>query len=937
MIVEQSMRSTLESGMSGPIEIYSEYLDAVRTPLDGHAKELVGQLRRKYAAKNFDLICAVNPPALKLLLENRSAFFPNTPVVFLVLDEQNVSGLDSAPNMTGVWGEVSYKSNLELALALHPGTKRVVVISGVGEWDNYWRSLVREELHALEGRIEFSYLTGLTISELKKELAALPPQSLVLFVSSTQDHEGNNPGNLTVLREICPASSAPVYGSSDAQLGLGIVGGKLLSFEALGAEGARVGLRVIAGEKPEAIAPHGIPSVPIFDWRQLQRWGISEASLPEGSIIQYKQLTVWEEYKWYVIGLLTAIVVETTLIVWLLYLRLRRRQAETEAARLGGRLAEIVSNVPGIVWESRAVPGTNRRTTTFISGYVQKMLGYSPEEWLKEPPGFGAQIIPEEDRERVLRESDEVIESGQNAVSEFRWLTKDGRIRWVENYLSPIVDEEAGIVGLRGVALDVTERYSAQKAVQESEARFRNLAETAPVMIWVSDENQATTYVNNKWLELTGATFEQELGSAWLRHVHPDDLDPTGEKFAAAFEGRVPFELEFRVRRSDGEYRWVLSAGSPLFSAGGEFVGFIGTSIDISDRMQSERELKQAHAELSELKDQLEAENIYLQEELRKDHVYGDMVGESSAIKDLLVKISQVAPTDSTVLITGETGTGKELVARAIHETSQRKDRPLIKLNCAALSPTLIESELFGHEKGAFTGADARRLGRFELANTGTLLLDEIGELPPGLQGNLLRVLQDGEFERVGGTRTIKVDVRVIASTNRDLKQAVKNGTFRGDLWYRLNIFPIESPPLRERPDDIPLLVEHFAAIFGRKLGKHVTAVSPEGMKALCKYSWPGNVRELANVIESSVINMRGNVLRVHEDFATRVATASADSLKTLEDLEREHILRALEDLNWRVDGPKGVARVLGINPSTLRTRMGKLGINKPNARPAAE
>jgi PAS domain S-box-containing protein len=460
------------------------------------------------------------------------------------------------------------------------------------------------------------------------------------------------------------------------------------------------------------------------------------------------------------------------------------------------------------------------------------------------------------------------------------------------------------------------------------------MAETAPVMIWMSDEKQDITYVNKQWLELTGSSMEDELGSGWTRHLHPDDLKIMADRGKDAFERKAPFELEFRVRRADdGEYRWVYSTGTPRFSADGEFVGYIGTTTDITERKISERELRQAHDELSQLKTQLEAENIYLQEELRQDQSFGDIVGQSSAIKYVLFKITQVAPTDSTVVIIGETGTGKELVARAIHEGSRRKERPLIKVNCAALSPTLIESELFGHEKGAFTGAGARRIGRFELANSGTILLDEIGELPLDLQSKLLRVLQEGEFERVGGSKTIKVDVRIIASTNRDLKQAAERGTFREDLWYRLNVFPITMPPLRDRRDDIPILTEHFAKAFARKLGRKLTGVSPETLNSLCSYSWPGNVRELANVIERAIINLRGTVLKIQEDFRIREAETLATSVKTLDDNERDHILRVLEDLDWRIGGPGGAARILGINPSTLRTRMAKLGIHRPEAR----
>jgi formate hydrogenlyase transcriptional activator len=503
--------------------------------------------------------------------------------------------------------------------------------------------------------------------------------------------------------------------------------------------------------------------------------------------------------------------------------------------------------------------------------------------------------------------------------------------RWFLMIVTPLQGSNGGAVVVHN---DITYSKLAAEAVRESEERFRNMAETAPMTIWMSDENQATTFVNKRWLEVTGSTLEDVVGSGWSQHVHPDDVDGMVEVYATAFENRVPFEFEFRVRRPDGEYRWFFTHATPRFSAEGAFLGYIGTAVDITERKNAESELKQAHEELHELKNQLEAENIYLQEELRHDQAFGDIVGQSSAIKYVLFKVSQVAPTDSTVLVMGETGTGKELVARAIHDASKRKDRPLIRVNCAALSPTLIESELFGHERGAFTGAAARKPGRFELANTGTLLLDEIGELPLDLQGKLLRVLQEGEFERVGSGKTIKTDVRIIASTNRDLKQAVESGKFREDLWYRLNVFPITTPPLRDRRDDIPILTEHFARTFARKFSKELTAVSPETLTGLCTYSWPGNVRELANVIERAIITLRGPVLKIHEDFPIREADMLAASVKTLEDMERDHIVKVLEDLNWRIDGPRGGARVLGINPSTLRTRMTKLGIQKPNGRP---
>ena len=294
----------------------------------------------------------------------------------------------------------------------------------------------------------------------------------------------------------------------------------------------------------------------------------------------------------------------------------------------------------------------------------------------------------------------------------------------------------------------------------------------------------------------------------------------------------------------------------------------------------------------------------------------------------MLYKIEQVAETVSSVLILGETGTGKELVARAIHQLSKRKDRPLVKVNCAALSASLIESELFGHERGAFTGAAGRKLGRFELANGATLFLDEIGELPLDLQAKLLRVIQEGEFERLGSSKTIKVDVRIIAATNRNMKAEIEKGTFREDLWYRLNVFPITVPPLRQRKEDIPALVEHFVNGISHKLGKPITSIPSVTMKKLQDYYWPGNVRELANVIERGVINTPGSVLQIVDQLEQPISDPTS-SPRSLEEVEREHIISVLDDTSWKIEGSNGAARILGIHPSTLRTRMAKLGVQR--------
>jgi formate hydrogenlyase transcriptional activator len=448
-------------------------------------------------------------------------------------------------------------------------------------------------------------------------------------------------------------------------------------------------------------------------------------------------------------------------------------------------------------------------------------------------------------------------------------------------------------------------------------------------MIWIAEADRRYSFVNQGWLNFTGRTLEEELSSGWTRGLHRDDYREVLDTYEAAFERKEPFRMEFRLRQANGDYRWVYDHGSPRFSSDGQFLGYIGSCVDITDRKQSEEELRIAHEEVNRLKNQLQEDNIYLQEEIKLAHNVDEIIGESNAIKYVLFKIEQVATTNSTVLILGETGTGKELVARAIHSQSLRKDRPLIKVNCAALSATLIESELFGHEKGAFTGASGRKRGRFELADGATIFLDEIGELPLELQPKLLRIIQEGEFERLGSSKTIKVDVRIIAATNRNMKAEIENGKFREDLWYRLNVFPITVPPLRQRMEDVPLMVEHFASTTSKKLGKDIQSISAATLKSFQAYAWPGNVRELENVIERGVINCSSPVLHIAEHFNHSTAETVLQHERTLEEVEKEHITRVLQKTSWRIEGPNGAARILGLNPSTLRTRMMKLGIHR--------
>jgi transcriptional regulator with GAF, ATPase, and Fis domain len=390
---------------------------------------------------------------------------------------------------------------------------------------------------------------------------------------------------------------------------------------------------------------------------------------------------------------------------------------------------------------------------------------------------------------------------------------------------------------------------------------------------------------------------------------------------------REDFREEYRIVRPDGAVRWMSARGRTYFSAAGEAERLMGVSLDISDRKQMEDQLRERLEQIEGLKRQLEKENIYLREEIELKNVHEEIVGRSQAMKRILAQVEQVARTDSTVLIEGETGTGKELVARAVHRLSGRKDRTLVTVNCASLPPTLIESELFGREKGAYTGALTRMTGRFEVADGATLFLDEVGDLPLDVQAKLLRVIEDGRFERLGSIKPLQVNVRIIAATNRNLAHAVDEGHYRKDLYYRLNVFPIAVPPLRERPEDIPLLVWAFVRQFEKMMGKRIDHIPRKSMEELQQYAWPGNARELRNVVEHAMIMSSGKTLEIH---APRMASTDASAILSLEDAERRHISGVLEKCGWRLTGQGGAAEILGLKRTTLQSKMKKLGIKRP-------
>jgi chemotaxis protein methyltransferase CheR len=650
------------------------------------------------------------------------------------------------------------------------------------------------------------------------------------------------------------------------------------------------------------------------------RRGIDENRLTAGSVVQFREFSFWELYKWRVVGAVSLIILQALLMIGLLINRARRRRAEDASKASETRYRNVVETQTELI--CRFLPDT---TLTFVNDAYCRHFGRTREELI----GMKyTKLIPDHARDAALSQIASLIENPRTETYEHEVVLPNGARGW-QQWVDHIVQGSNGhAIKLQGIGGDITERRIAEENVRVSETRFRTLADSAPLLIWMCGPDGLCTYLNHGWLDFTGRTIEQELGVGWTAGIFPDDYGRCMDVLQTALDCKEPIKMEYRLRRADGVFCWVYVSALPRFSSGEEFLGYIGSCIDISDRKEGEEALQLAHAEVSKLKNQLEAENIYLKEEIKLAHSVDEIVGDSDAIKYVLFKIEQVGQTDSTVLILGETGTGKELVARAIHSQSLRKDRPLVKVNCAALSGSLIESELFGHEKGSFTGALARKIGRFELADGATIFLDEIGELPLELQAKLLRIVQEGEFERLGGTKTIKVNVRILAATNRNLKAEVDKGMFREDLWYRLNVFPITVPPLRRRKEDVPQLVEHFVNALAKKVGKNITAISSATSKKLQNYSWPGNVRELANIIERAVINTQGSVLLIADQFEPATEELST-STRTLEEVEKEYIIRILNEASWKIEGPNGAAKRLGLNPSTLRTRMVKFGIQK--------
>ncbi len=480
------------------------------------------------------------------------------------------------------------------------------------------------------------------------------------------------------------------------------------------------------------------------------------------------------------------------------------------------------------------------------------------------------------------------------------------------------------------IFVSALERRNAEQALRDSEEQLNLAASAAEAGIWVIYNDTARLWVTDKTREIFQFPPKEDLSfERFLATVHPEDRESAKDTLARCLETRDLVRLEYRIVLPDGRLRWVVSRGRSFLANAEQPERVMGVAIDITRRKAAETRIQEQMEEIQRLKDQLEQENIYLREEIKLQSLHEEIVGRSPEMKRILAQVEQVARTDATVLLEGETGTGKELLARTVHRLSARKDRPLVTVNCAALPPTLIESELFGREKGAYTGALTRMTGRFEVADGATLFLDEIGELPQEVQAKLLRVLEHGRFERLGSTKLLQVNVRIIAASNQDLARNVEEGKFRKDLYYRLNVFPITVPPLRKRPEDIPLLVWAFVRHFEKKMGKRIEHVPRKSMDELQRYPWPGNARELRNVVEHAMIISSGKTLDI--EVPQQRASTEIHANLSLDEVERRHILGVLQKSGWRLSGRGGAAGILGLKRTTLQSKMKKLSIQRPD------
>jgi len=599
--------------------------------------------------------------------------------------------------------------------------------------------------------------------------------------------------------------------------------------------------------------------------------------------------------------------------------RLKEEKIERQDPRLERDFSEdVIESIPGLFY----VVDEELRLIKWNKN-VELVTGYSPEEL----QGLNVlDYIFYSDELPFIRDRIHEVFSQGKSCGYVTLRLKDGRS--APYFITGVRSRINGQCYQIGVGIDCAEIEQTKETLREINERLALAADSAEAGLWAMDLHTKKLWMTQKCFELHGIAAQENMGlESLLSMIDPPHRETfQNAAYHTVFSGE-DFKVEYRIKLPDGEYRWIDTRGRLHLASSGAPERLMGFSMDITERKRMEEQLNERMKEVIRLKKQLEKENVYLREEVKHLLEQEEIICDGEAFKDLLVKAEQVARTDATVLILGETGTGKEVLARALHRMSKRSDRPLVTVNCASLPPTLIESELFGREKGAYTGASTKMSGRFEAANGSTLFLDEIGELPLELQGKILRAIEHGSFERLGSTKSIHVDIRIIAATNRDLAREVKEGRFRSDLYYRLNVFPIVIPPLRDRREDIPTLVHGLVKQFEKKLGKHIESIPPQTMDALQAYAWPGNVRELKNVIEHAMI-ISNKTLNVH--IPTSMLDDDVD-VGSLKEMDRRHICRVLDKTGWRIAGKHGAAEILGLKRTTLIYKMKALGITRAN------
>jgi len=972
----KGIQSVLKSQKSFPVDINIEHLDLTRFNDDRYVQRLIDLYRYKYSQNKPNLIIPIYNGALGFVLKYGQDIFPEIPIAFAGVERQFVESHTLGPNTTGLLSVNSYGKTLELALNLQPDTRHIAVVSGAGIIGRRWGQNAWEAFRSYKGRADFVDLRGLPMQAILDKVSRLPARTVVMYVTLLKDGVGEKFTAPEALSQISRVTSAPVYSFWDLMLGHGMLGGYLSSAEEKGKQIAELGLRILNGEKPVNIPlarESGLKYM--FDWRELKRWNIPQDKLPAGSIIRFKKLNLWDSYKGWIIAAIAAVLLQVLIISYLLHQRRIRHRFEERLQREELKYRTVADyTYDWEYWE------TSDGKFRYVSPSCKRISGYSAQDF-KDNSGLLREIIVPEDRKTWDDHHHfDPQERSESKAVQFRIQKPDGEVRWIEHLCQIISDTQGKITGVRASNRDISWRKKQEVEIQDRLEFEKFISQFSTELINVSSDQLdlkihevlsqigAYMHVDRSYL----FQFNWERTEFRIPHLWEAEDIPVGVVVRGAIVGeQFPWLAENLLSNRDisisdveelafeeatSEYKYcrhmgiqaflvlpIEVEGIPVCAIGLDLIGtkrewpeelkgrlrLVGQNLgNAIARKHSELTLQEAYNQIESLKDRLEAETTYLQQEIKQEHNFENIIGQSQALKYVLYRVEQVSSTDSPVIVLGETGVGKELVARAIHKLSHRNKRALVKVNCAALPVNLVESELFGHEKGAFTGATMRQVGRFELASGSTLFLDEIGEMPMETQAKLLRVLESGEFERVGNPKTFYSDARIVASTNRDLEKAVREGVFRQDLWYRLKVFPISLPPLRERTEDIPLLVTWFLKELSRKLGKSGIEIPKEAMRALQAYRWPGNVRELKHMIEVALITAHGKKLKL--EFP-ETSYNGISIIKPLEEMERDYILQVLKEKKWKIGGADGVASALGMHPNTLRSRIKKLGIKKPS------